>query len=62
MNAIFLQQLANPEINFPLVLPEAIVALVATIVMLIDCFAPRQRFTTSALSIVGLIAAGVATV
>ncbi|HEX8266550.1 MAG TPA: NADH-quinone oxidoreductase subunit N [Pyrinomonadaceae bacterium] len=62
MNAIFLQQLANPEINFPLILPETIVAAVAAIVMLIDCFAPRQRFVTSALSIVGLLAAGAATI
>jgi NADH-quinone oxidoreductase subunit N len=62
MNAIFLQQLANPEINFPLILPETIVAAVAAIVMLIDCFAPRQRFVTSALSIIGLLAAGAATV
>ncbi|HYP50216.1 MAG TPA: proton-conducting transporter membrane subunit, partial [Pyrinomonadaceae bacterium] len=62
MNAIFLQQLANPEINFPLILPETIVAAVAAIVMLIDCFAPRQRFVTSALSIIGLLAAGAATI
>lgn len=62
MNEFFLQQLANPEINFPLILPETIVAAVAAIVMLIDCFAPRQRFVTSALSIIGLIAAGAATI
>jgi NADH-quinone oxidoreductase subunit N len=56
MNA-FLFQLANPEINFPLILPETIVAAVATLVMLIDCFAPRQRTVTAALSILGLAAA-----
>jgi NADH-quinone oxidoreductase subunit N len=62
MNAILLQQLANPEINLPLILPETIVAAVAAIVMLIDCFAPRQRFVTSALSIIGLLGAGAATI
>lgn len=62
MNVFFLQQLANPEINFPLILPETIVAAVGALVMLIDCFAPRQRFVTSALSIIGLIGAGAATI
>jgi NADH-quinone oxidoreductase subunit N len=59
MNAFFLfqQQLAAPEINFPLILPELIVAAVGTIVMLYDCFFPNQRETTGAVSIIGLIAA-----
>ena len=59
MNTFFLfQQLASPEINIALILPEIIVAAVATLVMLIDCFAPKQRFVTTVLSIVGLVAAG----
>jgi NADH-quinone oxidoreductase subunit N len=61
MNLLLLQ-LANPEINAPLLLPEIIVAAVATLVMLIDCFAPSQRYITSALSIIGLIAAGASSI
>lgn len=57
MMAFLFQQLALPEINFPLILPELIVAAVGTIVMLYDCFFPNQRKTTAAVSIVGLILA-----
>jgi NADH-quinone oxidoreductase subunit N len=54
----FLFQLSQPEVNLPLIMPELIVAAVATIVMLYDCFNPNQRWTTGGLSLVGLAAAG----
>lgn len=55
MNTIFLQQtLTNPNVNLGAVLPEMIVALTGIVVMLYDCFAPRQRHVTGALSLIGL--------
>ncbi|MEP6925592.1 MAG: NADH-quinone oxidoreductase subunit N [Pyrinomonadaceae bacterium] len=61
MNA-FLFQLVAPEINFPLILPELIVATVGAIIMLYDCFFPNQRQTTGAVSLLGLGAAAVAAI
>ena len=62
MNAflLFQQTLQLPEINFPLILPELIVAAFGTLVMLYDCFFPNQRATTATISIVGLVGAAVA--
>jgi NADH-quinone oxidoreductase subunit N len=48
-----------PDINFALVLPETIVAVAGVLVMLADAFLHRknQRWTTGALSLLGLAAA-----
>ncbi|HEY0051652.1 MAG TPA: NADH-quinone oxidoreductase subunit N, partial [Pyrinomonadaceae bacterium] len=55
MNTILLlQNLVNPNVNLPIVLPEMIVAVVGIVVMLYDCFAPKQRKVTGAISLVGL--------
>jgi len=54
MNTILLQNLANPNINLQIVLPEMIVALTGIIVMLYDSFVPRQRNVTGIISLVGL--------
>jgi NADH-quinone oxidoreductase subunit N len=52
-----------PIINWSLIAPEVIVCIAAVVVMLIDAFArPTQRWITGGVSLVGLIAAGVATV
>ena len=54
MNTILLQNLVNPNVNLQIILPEMIVALTGIIVMLYDCFVPRQRKVTGAISLVGL--------
>lgn len=59
MNTLFLETLANPNVNLSAVLPETIVAATGVLVMLYDSFAPKQRFVTGAISILGLIAAGI---
>ncbi|HEX8289973.1 MAG TPA: NADH-quinone oxidoreductase subunit N [Pyrinomonadaceae bacterium] len=54
MNTILLQNLVNPNVNLQVVLPEMIVALTGIVVMLYDCFVPRQRKVTGAISLIGL--------
>ncbi len=59
MNTVFLLELVNPNVNVISILPEIIVAVVGTLVMLYDCFAPNQRRVTGAMSLIGLaLAAG----
>jgi NADH-quinone oxidoreductase subunit N len=50
----FLFQLTNPNANISAVLPEMILAIAGTIVMLYDSFVPKQRYVTGAISLVGL--------
>lgn len=54
MNTILLQNLANPNVNLPMILPEMVVALAGVIAMLYDSFQPNQRRVTGAVSLVGL--------
>lgn len=58
MNTILLQ-ITNPNVNVTSILPEVIVAVTGIIVMLYDCFAPKQRNVTGAISLIGLILATV---
>src|SRR5256884_1229858 len=54
-------QAANPDISFSLIAPEVIVSVAGVIVMMIDAFSRRgQRWVTGVLSIIALIAAGIA--
>src|SRR5256884_1127931 len=54
-------QAANPDISFSLIAPEVIVSVAGVIVMMVDAFSRRgQRWVTGVLSIVALIAAGIA--
>src|SRR6185436_3029930 len=64
LNMSFLAlQLAQPDVNLALILPELIICLVGVIVMLVDAFAkPTQRWVTGGISIAGLIAAAGASV
>ena len=52
------------NLDFTLLLPEIILSLAGVLVMLIDAFARRraQRWATGAVSLAGILAAGVATV
>jgi NADH:ubiquinone oxidoreductase subunit 2 (subunit N) len=52
-------ELVNPNVNIWAILPETIVAVTGIIVMLYDCFAPRQRNVTGIISLVGLAASAV---
>lgn len=52
-------ELVNPNVNIWAILPETIIAVTGIIVMLYDCFAPRQRNVTAIMSLIGLaVAAG----
>lgn len=54
----FALQIATPDVNLWLILPELIVCLVGVAVMLVDAFAkPTQRWITGGISIAGLLAA-----
>src|SRR5881227_2666948 len=60
---MFLFQVANPDVNLTLILPELIVSVAGVIVMLVDAFTHRrQRNTTAALSILALLSAGAASI
>lgn len=60
---MLLFQVANPDVNLTLISPELIVGVAGVIVMLVDAFTRRgQRSITAGLSIVALIAAGVASI
>jgi NADH-quinone oxidoreductase subunit N len=56
-------QAANPDINLTLIAPELIVGIAGVIVMMVDAFSRReQRWLTGVLSLVSLVAAGVASI
>jgi len=59
----FFAQSVMPIVNWALIAPEVIVCAAAVIVMLVDAFAhPAQRWITGGLSLIGLLAAAVATI
>ncbi len=58
---LFFQNLVNPDVNVPIVLPEFIIAIAGIIVMVYDSFKPAKQRITGAVSIIGLILATVAT-
>jgi NADH-quinone oxidoreductase subunit N len=61
--SLLAQEIASPDVNFRLILPELIVCGAAVVVMLIDAFArPRQRWTTGGLALAGLLTAAIASV
>ena len=57
---MFLIELANPNTNISIILPEIIVAVAGTIVMLYDSFFPKQRAVTGIISLIGLALAAIA--
>lgn len=59
MNTILLE-VVNPNVNIASILPETIVAITAIIVMLYDCFVPKQKAVTGTISLIGLIIATIA--
>ena len=59
MDTFFLAQLLPPSVDLPIILPELIVAFAGVVVMLYDSFFPKQKTVTGALSLIGLLVAGV---
>jgi len=59
MNILFLSELVTPNVNLGSILPELVVALAGTIAMVYDSFFPKDRVTTSVISLVGLAASAV---
>ena len=60
---MLLFQVANPDVNLTLILPELIVAIAGVIVMIVDAFSnPRQRLVTGTLSLLAMLAAAAATI
>jgi NADH-quinone oxidoreductase subunit N len=56
-------QAVNPDINLTLIAPELIVGIAGVVIMLVDAFSQRsQRWITGTLSLVALIAAGMASI
>jgi NADH-quinone oxidoreductase subunit N len=61
MNPILLTTITDPGVNLPIILPEIIVAVAATLIMLYDCFRPNQRYVSAILALLGITAAGFGT-
>ena len=54
----FALQLATPDVNLWLILPELVICIAGVVVMLVDAFAkPPQRWITGGISLAGLLAA-----
>ncbi len=53
-------ELVNPNVNIWAILPETLVAITGIVVMLYDCFFPKQRIVTGAIALLGLTASAVA--
>jgi len=56
---LFLTELAPPDVNLSVILPEMVVALAGVVVMLYDSFFPKQRTVSGAIAMAGLVISGV---
>ncbi len=54
MNTEILASLVSPNADISAILPETMLAITGVIVMLFDSFAPRQRYVTGAISLIGI--------
>ena len=60
---MYLFQVANPDVNLTLLLPEIIVGIGGVVVMMVDAFTRRgQRSVTGILSILTLLGAAAASI
>ncbi len=59
MTTMFLLDLASPGVNFNIILPEIVLAVCGSIVMVYDSFFPRHRAVTGTLSLIGLAVAAI---
>ena len=54
MNTFFLAELSAPDTNIPIILPELVVAFAGVLVMIYDSFFPKDRVTSTVISLAGL--------
>ncbi|MCC6826509.1 MAG: NADH-quinone oxidoreductase subunit N [Acidobacteria bacterium] len=59
MSILMISELLTPDPNISIILPELIVAAAGIVVMLYDCFFPKQRGVTGAISIIALFISGI---
>ena len=59
MNTVFLANLVNPNADVTAIMPETMLAITGVIVMLYDSFAPKQRYITGAISLIGIVFSGI---
>ncbi len=59
MNIFFLANLVDPNTDVSAIMPELMLTITGIVVMLFDSFAPRQRYITGAISLIGIIFAAV---
>lgn len=59
MNTFLLTDLVSPDANLSIIAPELVVAAAGVIVMIVDSFLPGRRSLTGAISLAGLLLAGV---
>lgn len=59
MNTFLLAELVPSSVDLPIILPEMIVAFAGVIVMLYDSFFPKHKLATGAISLIGLVTAGI---
>lgn len=60
---MLLFQATNPDVNLSLIAPELIVSIAGVLIMLVDAFSRRtQRWVTGSLSLIALVAAGLASI
>lgn len=52
-------QLSDPNVNLAIILPEIIIAITGVVVMLYDCFFPKNRGITGTMSLIGIAAASI---
>ncbi|MBK9162853.1 MAG: hypothetical protein IPM21_02885 [Acidobacteria bacterium] len=52
-------QLSDPNVNLLIIMPEIIIALTGVVVMLYDCFFPKNRGITGTMSLIGIAAAAI---
>mgnify|MGYP000976139470 FL=1 len=52
-------QLSDPNVNLAIILPEIIIAITGVVVMLYDCFFPKNRGITGTMSLIGIAAAAI---
>ncbi|MEZ5426147.1 MAG: NADH-quinone oxidoreductase subunit N [Pyrinomonadaceae bacterium] len=54
MNTIYLANLTNPNADISAILPEIMLAITGTLVMIYDSFVPKQRYATGIVSLLGI--------
>lgn len=60
MNTILLAELADPNVNVPVILPEMLLAVTGIVVMVYDSLRPGREKVTGAISIVGILLSALA--